>query len=1089
MPPSFQQETTPSDQKFPQAPLYNAHFGNAETLSASFCAHLPELRSCLELVQSSSPDKASPHFMVLGARGMGKSTFLRRLAVELHKDPDISASWLTLSFPEEPYTVTSLSELWCALLLSLRECLEKRDPASRELTDLNKVLAGMKELGTKRREEEAFAFLREIRRRRNQGLILCVDNMDLLLEGLASADAPGERDASSGTLWRLRRIISREKGMFWIGSSPCALEESPEMTEAFHNFFKYQPLMPLNMEMMQKMMLGFAENFGMGSGISGERAVQTMERMINEAPERLKVFRFMTGGDARSVMILCTQFAASRKGDAQSDLAGLIDHMTPFYKTRLEGLSEQPRKIAAHLMEAWHPLPAKELAQISDLPVTTVSGQLSRLEQWGLVEKTSLPNNRRKGFQISERLFNAWYLMRHPSCTMRRPFYWLIEFMRLWFSNEERYNLAQIQSGAHTAGAYPDLSREQQGNPLNQALIQEENGKGCPDWRLPLFGKKIRQRLQELLPHTPMENTSLDMASWQNRLAALDILLEACPHAQGDPAQNRAWVLTVKGSSFLCLQEKELIAEKSPNLTDFQFQGICQLLHDEKKFLENQLGYREWEILGHAVLSGKFFPDFPDAEALHHQIQALFQKEKNIFLFAALCLYEKEESNALFVKNLNAAMSMGSDNAHFWNLLGNLWQYYAKKPQQAEKAYRKALAIHPGLASSWNHLGTVLHYEMKRSKEAEEAYKQAISLDDSFSWPWNNLGNLFQYRLRDFRKAEEAYAKAIKLDPDQSLAWNNLGNLLHHRLERFDDAEKAYRTALALDWNNASFWNHLANLLRYRIKNHTSAEEAYQKAIAIDEKNPLFWADLADFFAKDLARYEEAKNAYEKALALDEKNAWLWTDLGDLMKNGLKAYEEAEGAYRKAIALNPDDAFPQIGLGNLLCDHLRLYDEAKQLYEAAIELDKEDPWAYAKLARVLAISGDTQGARENYLLVESLSRSEIWEASPAVKGILLQASIFLEKNSEAKTILNEIVKRSLEEKEAFFRLKEQVWECYSAGLGAKLALLMEESSFSDFLKPFSLALQIAGSGDADLFSGLAPELSEITKMIHDEIFG
>lgn len=1075
---------------FPSQPaLYNVHFWNPGVLSATFCAHLPELQACLDIIQESSPETLPDHFMILGDRGMGKSVFLHRLAHEIQNHTDTSSAWLALNLPEEQYTVSTMAELWCAVLLALEENLEKTDPAAPELADLKRLLVRMGELGTRRREEEAFAFLREVRKRRKQGLILCVDNTDLLLRGLASGDSPDEKNSRHSSVWRLRRILGREKGLFWIGSSRGPLENHPEAGEAFKKCFRYHQLLPLNVETMQKTMLTFAENFGMGPGISGEQAVKIMEKRIHEAPERLKVLRALTGGDPRSVVLLSKFFADGRKGNVQSDLAGLLDHKTPFYKTRLESLSEQPRKIAAHLMETWHPLSAKQLAKKADLPVTTVSGQLSRLENWGFVEKTPLANNRRNGFRISERLFNAWYLMRYASREKRERFRAFIEFMRLWLSKEKQYNLAQIQAVAHTAGDYPDLSRDQKGSPENQALVEDTRGEPCPDWRLPLFRKKIQEKLHLLLPQNPKPKVSMPLSSWQDRLNAIDTLLASCPHARTNPAQNRAWILDIKSSPSLDLEDKENIAEKCLELTDFQFHGIRQLLADEKKFMEAQLGYKDLESLQKAILSGKFFPDFPDPETVYNQANLLFQNEEGAFIYAILPLFEKENGRGFFVKGMEAAVAKKSRNAFFWNFLGNLWQHYIKNPQKAEEAYTKAIAINPNQAAFWNHLGTVLHYDLKRSGEAKEKYRQAILLDDRFSWPWNHLGNLFHYRTRDFKKAEEAYGNAIKLNPDDSLAWNNLGNLLLHRLERSEEAEKAYRNALALDEDNAVFWNNLGNILRYHIKTPGEAEDAYRKAILLDTRNPAFWYDLADLLAKDLARPEEARKAYEKSLEYDDKNAWIWTDLGDLLKNDLKLYDKAEEAYRKAIALNPNDAFPKIGLGNLLCGELQRYREAVALYEDAIDLDKEDPWAHAKLAAALAASGDMEGAKKNYLAAEMLAKSETWKESPAVMGILLQAALFQEKNSEAGAILQDFVTLSLREKEVFFRLKEQVRECQAVGLGKKLVSLMKENVFSDFLAPFIQSLEAKENNTHESFMSLAPEMAEMVQMVYDELFG
>ena len=69
---------------------------------------------------------------------------------------------------------------------------------------------------------------------------------------------------------------------------------------------------------------------------------------------------------------------------------------------------------------------AGDLARASGIAATTVSGQLKRLETEGLVEKTALAGTRRSGYQVSERFFNIWYLMRHGRPGDRRRALWLV---------------------------------------------------------------------------------------------------------------------------------------------------------------------------------------------------------------------------------------------------------------------------------------------------------------------------------------------------------------------------------------------------------------------------------------------------------------------------------------------------------------------------------------------------------------------------------------------------------------------------------------------------------------------------------------
>ncbi len=84
-----------------------------------------------------------------------------------------------------------------------------------------------------------------------------------------------------------------------------------------------------------------------------------------------------------------------------------------------------------------------QLAQGSQVPKSSISPQLLRLELEGLIEKTSLHGTTRSGYQAAERFFNIWYLMRLAPRRQRTRLGWLVEFMRMWFSGDELCALAR----------------------------------------------------------------------------------------------------------------------------------------------------------------------------------------------------------------------------------------------------------------------------------------------------------------------------------------------------------------------------------------------------------------------------------------------------------------------------------------------------------------------------------------------------------------------------------------------------------------------------------------------------------------------
>jgi len=70
-------------------------------------------------------DGLASHHLILGQRGMGKTSILRRLAIGVRDDPALSAVLLPLSFREEQYNVHSLHVFWCNCLDALGDWFER----------------------------------------------------------------------------------------------------------------------------------------------------------------------------------------------------------------------------------------------------------------------------------------------------------------------------------------------------------------------------------------------------------------------------------------------------------------------------------------------------------------------------------------------------------------------------------------------------------------------------------------------------------------------------------------------------------------------------------------------------------------------------------------------------------------------------------------------------------------------------------------------------------------------------------------------------------------------------------------------------
>ncbi len=716
---------------------YNPHLWSAEQLRAIFVARKTELADLQHTLRTTQLDTVGQHVLLVGARGMGKSTLMRRLALTVEDDTDLSTAWLPLRFPEEQYTVATLGQFWANVLDSLADALQHLGYSVSELDAAAERIAALPAA------EQAAAYLVAIDRcadERGQRLLLLVDNTDLMLHNIG-------REAH----WALRATLQSNPRLFWVGGSYQSLEADSDYHDAFLDFFRVITLRPLRIEEMAQALQALAETFG------GEVERQKMERQLAAQPERLLTLRQLSGGNPRTTVMLYEILANGHNGSVRSDLEALLDNMTPLYKARMDSLADLPRKLFAHILEYWAPISIGELATISQVLSTSISPQLKRLELDGLIEKIPLHGTTRSGYQAAERFFNIWYLMRFSPRRQRTRLTWLVEFMRLWFSSDELCILAQqrMRDGQAALRSTHDLEYDRA---IADALPSQAPERHTLRWSLLKQLKANRSQMAELFD---MEGADADFKGaddYLRRLVELPTRLRQCPHASTEEEKNR-WEEAVMGSIKMSLAEKERVSQDAAGLSRSQYDKLEKMLHEERRELENKFGAVAVQTIRTAVFNQDFFPDMPDSQLAFEQIQACFSEKREALRFVSELFYDNHEDEWCYkIQRLAEAT----------------W------PKDANIAYRCA----------W-----LLHYRLGRYEEAEAAYRKAIALDKKYATPWHNLGNLLADQLGRYEEAEAAYRQAIALDEKNAYPLANLARLLA-RLGRKAEAESIYRNVV-----------------------------------------------------------------------------------------------------------------------------------------------------------------------------------------------------------------------------------------------------------------------------------------------------
>ncbi|MDS4041498.1 MAG: tetratricopeptide repeat protein [Candidatus Competibacter sp.] len=788
---------------------YNPHLWGDDELRSIFVARNRELAALLDRLRQTPAGTTVPqHVLVVGQRGMGKTTLLRRLALGVRDDPELSRQWIALTFPEEQFTVSTLAELWSNVLDALTDMLENEGAPQAELDRLDGEIHRIEALPPLEREEAAIGLLSDWIDQQQRRILLLIDSTDLLFDSLGGPEE-GKRGQKAGaaSLWRLRKTLTHHSGFFWLGASYQALESGHLYSDAFHDFFELVELRPLSVDDMRQAMLALARTFGAGQEKPGEAAVQAMARILDAKPERLKALRNLTGGNPRITVMLYELFAADRQDNLHADLKLLLDLMTPLYKARMENLADQPRKLLAHVMERWAPVAAAELAEASGIPVTTVSGQLARLEAEGLIEKAKLPGRRRAGYQVAERFFNVWYLMRYTPRRIRQGLTWLVEFMRLWYSADDLRTLAVERARAHIEGQLCHADHLEYSRALATALGDEQLESYRLKLRIFLDARDEARRLGRPIPEIFPALFDLEGA---------DKALITKPGLWNDLGISLQ-------DHFNC-----------PDEAESAFRHAMEI--DPK-------AARPWYNLGLLLQERLGRPE--DAEAAFRQAIVLDPKAALPWTALGDLLQERlgrpEDAEAAYRR----AIEFDPKDAGLWNNLGILLAKHLGRPEEAEAAFRRAIELNPEGARPWNNLGSLLEDRLGCPEEAEAAFRRAIELDPEDARPWINLGSLLEERLGCPEEAEAAYRRAIELDPKAARPWNNLGSLLENRLGRPEEAEAVYQHARQLDPDDPY---PLANYARLLIRMDMCAEAsaAYRRAADLaarsaEERNPTYW--------------------------------------------------------------------------------------------------------------------------------------------------------------------------------------------------------------------------------------------------------
>ena len=380
---------------------YNPGFLSDDEIIASFCVRTSELTSLVEMLRECT-HSSNPHQLVIGPRGSGKTSLLRRVAAEVRRDEALSDSFFPIVFAEESYEVATAGEFWL-------ECLSRlavQAPHREGSPDLHRTYDELRTIRDGQTlENRCLGALLDFSDREGKRLVLLVENLNMMFGDMVDKDAG----------WRLRKVLQTEPQIILLASATSRFDQIDHPDQALYDLFRMLRLRPLDTQ----------ECAVLWKTVSGH----------DIQPETIRSLQILTGGDPRLVMIVA-RFGAGRSfRNLMANLLDLVDDHTEYFKGHIELLPAQERRVYLALADLWKPATTKEITDRARLETSKCSAQLTRLVERGIVEVAG-GTARRKQYYLTQRLYNIYYLLRRPRGPDRLVEA-LIRFMEAFYAPHE----------------------------------------------------------------------------------------------------------------------------------------------------------------------------------------------------------------------------------------------------------------------------------------------------------------------------------------------------------------------------------------------------------------------------------------------------------------------------------------------------------------------------------------------------------------------------------------------------------------------------------------------------------------------------
>jgi tetratricopeptide (TPR) repeat protein len=772
--------------------LYNPQLQNADTVEKLFVVRQKQFELLLNKVIQEKENSIPQHHLIIGQRGMGKTTLLKRMEVELHKER-YRRRFIPLLYREEQYNVKDLAEFWLNTLDALADSLQSEKYPVQMVADIDKTIMELSRKPPKIISEEAYKYLMDICRDLHRRPVLLIDNIGLIFGRLDN----GKENKTEQ--WALRKLLSENGAPIVVSGGVTLIDDINNYSMPFYDFFQIQQLYKLNYEEFKKLLLNLA---------TITNRDKTIFDSINDS--RQKSLLELTGGSPRLTVILFEQIAKGFPGNINDDLEKLADSITPFYKARFEELSTQQQIIIDAIALNWDAISLNDLSTATRMQNNQLSPQLKRLIEDGWIETTPAYKAKGNAYFISERFFNIYYLIRNSSRRHKDKVYCLSRFLECFYGKEDLENISD------TLLKQSINSSEQMRLFLALSSIE----------KLEVYQReKMREKTIEIFLKNEELRKEFDFSEDNFFLIGISLLNS---NNYNDAINYFNRIINInKDNEYAWLWKGNCL---------FKMRQYEEAIDCYNKAIEiNSNNENAWLWKGYCLSDMRQYEGAIDC---FNKAIELNKDNEYAWFWKGKCLSDMGQYEEA-IDCLNKTIELNKDNEDAWFWKGGCLSDRGQN-KEAIDCLNKAIELNSKNEDAWFWKGKCLS-EMRQYEEAIDCFNNVIELDPKYSITWNNKGYAL-IKLQKYTDAVNAYERSIEVAP------NNLSsrfNLIFLYRDILCEMNKAIELFNSIDENKINKEENKNFACRYHLhkalfelhkENNGLAKEYLLQAFEIHEK-------------------------------------------------------------------------------------------------------------------------------------------------------------------------------------------------------------------------------------------------------------